>query len=452
MKIRILTAALILAGLCTGPVSAQSGAAGVKLGLTLDRAIEIALSENPTIQVADLEIRRQDYVRKETLGNLYPSLSATGSYSYALVKQEMAKGLSFGSDHTLSGTANLSLPLFAPAVYASLKLNRSQMESAVEAARSSKITLVNSVRKSYYGILLAQQSLEVLFESREMISKTVDNTRLMFENELASEYDYLTAQVQLSNLEPIIIETGNALEISKLMLRMLLGIPQDVEFIVTGDLDSHMEGIMLSATEYTTDTSGNSDLRALDIQAQMLQQQIKLINTQRMPVLAAYGTISYIGTQPVDLSGLTGGPPTDTSGLWWQHPASVGLQLSVPIFAGNKNVNQIRQVRNAASQLKLQRGYLEESVRLQVRSAVNNVFAAREKMYANENTVRQAQKAYDISQARYNAGMGTILELNSAELSLTQARLNYSQAVYDLLSAQADYEKTVGREYGYGTK
>ena len=95
---------------------------------TLDQAIEIALNENPTIRIADMEIERQDYVRKETVGNLLPSLSGSGQYSYAIIKQKMSKsGLSFGADNTVTVAANLNVPLFVPSVYASLKLNDARL-------------------------------------------------------------------------------------------------------------------------------------------------------------------------------------------------------------------------------------------------------------------------------------------------------------------------------------
>lgn len=452
--------------------------------LTLEEAIEIALNDNPTIKVADLEIRRQDYVRKETTGMLLPNLSASGSYNYAAVKQEMSReGLSFGADNTLTATANLTIPLFAPAIYATLKLNRTQMEAAVEAARSSKINLVSEVRKTYYGILLAEQSLEVLLASEQTIGQTVDNTKAMFESGLASEYDLLTAEVQLSNLQPTIIQTRNSIDIAKMLLKMHLGIPQEVDVAVSGDLDTYTMQIMNGAAPYSIDISENSDLRNLDLQEQMLQQQIRLINTQRMPTIAAFGSLTLTGNDMGNINfmssgggmdigdisdypnlvnsgmlpelvklfgnifGGSGGSAEPQSHFWWQNPINVGVQISVPIFAGLTNVNKVRQTRNTLSQLTLQREYLRQSIVMQAQSAVNNIMTAREKMYANEKTVMQAQKAYDISESRYNAGAGTILELNSAQLSLTQAQLNHSQAIYDFLAAEADYEKVMGREY-----
>ena len=96
------------------------------------------------------------------------------------------------------------------------------------------------------------------------------------------------------------------------------------------------------------------------------------------------------------------------------------------------------------AQLDLQRDYAERGVKLQVQQAINNLLTARETMLSNELTVEQATTAYDISLTRYNAGAGTILELNSAQLSMTQAQLQYSQSIYDYLSAQAEYEKVLG--------
>jgi outer membrane protein TolC len=122
------------------------------------------------------------------------------------------------------------------------------------------------------------------------------------------------------------------------------------------------------------------------------------------------------------------------------------VQVSIPIFAGFSNTNKIKSINNSIRQLEMQRDYLKESMYVQVRSALNNLVTARETMLANEKTVAQAQKAFDISQTRYTAGAGTILEVNSSELQLTQSRLNYSQAIYDYLSAKAEYDKIIGKE------
>ena len=422
-----------------------------QLNLSLDEAIEIALSDNPTIKVANLEIERYDYVRKQAVATLYPQVDASAQYSLALRRQEMTEGFSFGGKNTFNVAGTVSLPLFVPSVYRQIKMTRTQMEGAVESARASRIDLVAAVRSAYYNVLLAEQSLEVLNEAVSTTQRVVDNTEDLFKNGLAAEYDLITAQVQLSNLKPQVLQAKSAIDITKLQLKMYLSIPENVEIEVKGTLDDFRERVLLGE-DYSMDISENTTLRTLDIQRELLEHQEKLIQTTRMPTIAAFGQISYIGQERVDLSGLMGGAmggaaqPANQSKFWWQYPINVGAQISIPIFAGLKKSNQLREVRNQMRQLELQRQYAEDGVRLQVEQSINTLLTARETMLSNELTVEQAEKAYNISLTRYNAGAGTILELNSSQLALTQAQLSYSQSIYDYLSAYAQYEKALGVE------
>ncbi len=446
---------LILA-LCFGALAV--GSASAQLRLTLDDAIQMALSENPTIKVADLDVERYDYVKKETRGNLLPSLSASGDYTRAIEKSTMRGGISFGADNTFTSTANLTVPLFAPAVYRTLKLNRSQIASAVEAARASRITLVAEVKKAFYNILLAEQSLATLEESRATIQRTVDDTKVKYEQGVASEYDYLTAQVELSNLLPTITQTKNSIKVALLQIKMYLSIPEELSVELVGSLDEMKDVVLSGGESLSTDVSQNSDLRALDIQAEMLRYQLKTTNAARIPTVAAFGSATISGNDMEDFRKMVGGgeeagtgeavSDLNSSKYYWTHPISVGVQISIPIFSGLKNNYKARQVKNQIEQLNLQRDYAHKQTTVAVESAINNLLTARETMLAQAQTMAQADKAYQISDTRFRAGAGTILELNSAQLNRTQAHLNYSQAIYDYLSAQADYDQIVGKEVG----
>ena len=404
--------------------------ASAQMRLTLPQALDLALSENPTVKVAEMEVQRYDYVKRQTWGNLLPQISASGSYTRSIVKSEMRGGISFGADNTFAVQGDLSLPLFAPSVYRTLKMNDAQMATAVEAARASRIDLTAEVKKAFYNILLAEQSLAVLRESEATVQRTVDDT-----------------QVQLSNLKPTILQTENSIKLAKLMLKMYLSIPEDVEIEVVGELDALRDDVLAGTDGLTTDVTDNSDLRLLELQEEVLRRSLKAANAGRMPTLAAFGSASYTGNdmEPFNFGGAAA---TDDSRYFWTHPISVGLQLSVPIFSGLTKMNRSRELKNQISQLSLQRSYARQQIDVQVRSALNDLLTARETMYAQELTVEQARKAYKISDTRYRAGAGTILELNSAQLSQTQAQLNFSQAIYDYLSAKAEYDRIVGREHG----
>ena len=427
--------------------------ARAQMRLTLDEAVELALSENPTIKIADLEVRRYDYVRRETWGNWIPQISVGGTYTRSIVKQEMAKGLSFGADNTLTATGDATWAFFAPQIFRTLKLNRTQMEAAVETARGSRITLVADVKKAFFNILLAEQSLDVLRQSEANIRRTVEDTELRYRNGLASEYDLLTAQVQLSGLKPQILQTENSIKLAKLQLKMYLSIPENVEIEAAGALDDQRDRVLTGAEDLSADLTNNSDLRSLDFQRELLRRQLRVSNAGRWPTVAAFFNATYTGND-LDMSRLgnfTGGgsqeaAPDSGSKFWWQHPVSAGLRVSIPLFSGLTKMYQSRQLKNQIAQLDMQRDYTEQQLDVQMRSAINDLLTARETMYAQELTVQQAAKAYDIADTRYRAGAGTILELNTSQVNMVQAQLSYSQAIYDYLTAKAEYDRIAGRE------
>lgn len=430
--------ALAVCTLCGGIPTA-----GAQMRLSLDEALELALSENPTIRIAELEVERYDYVKRQTWGALLPQVSAGGSYTRSIVKSEMRGGLSFGADNTFALQGDLSLPLFAPTVYRTLRMNDTQMAAAVESARASRIALVAEVKKAFYNILLAEQSLAVLRESEATVQRTVDDTQVQYDHGLASEYDLLTAQVQLSNLRPTILQTENSIKLAKLQLKMYLSIPESVEIEVEGALDAMRDEVLAGTDGLSLDLSENSDLRSLELQEELLRRSLRAANAGRLPTLAAFGTASYTGNDMEPFMGMGAG---DDARYFWTHPISIGLQLSVPIFSGLTKMNKSRELKNQIAQIALQRDYARQQVDVQVRAALNDLLTARETMFAQEKTVEQARQAYRISDARYRAGAGTILELNSAQLAQTQAQLNFSQAIYDYLSAKAEYDRIAGRE------
>ncbi|MCX4300908.1 MAG: TolC family protein [Alistipes sp.] len=420
--------------------------AAAQMRLSLDAAIELALSENPTIRIAEMEVARYDYVKRQTWGTLLPQVALNGQINHTFIKQNMSKGFSLGGDQytTISGAVEATMPLFAPAVYRTLKMNDTQMAAAVEAARASRVDLVAEVRKAFYNILLAEQSLAVLLESQATVQRTVDDTELQYRNGLMSEYDLLTAQVQLSNLKPTIIQTENSIAVAKRLLKMYLSIPETVDIEVEGHLDALRDAVLEGTDGLSTDVSENTDLRALELQEELLFRQLRVANAGRWPTVGLFGNFTLSGNNMGSFNFQDMSVVQD--GYYWQNPLYAGVQLSVPLFAGLTKMNRSRELKNQLAQIGEQRDYLRRQIDVQVRSALNDLVTARETMFAQERTVEQARKAYGISDTRYRAGAGTILELNSAQLAQTQAQLNFSQAIYDYLMAKAEYDRIVGRE------
>ena len=160
---RILT--LITIAITPMILTAQDGLSmsSGTMHLTLDQALEIALSESNAIKIADMTVEKTGYAQKGSYASLYPNVNISGSYQRTLQKQVMVMDMGgqtmeikVGRDNNINTSATASMPLVNASLWESLKLSGMDVEMAVEQARSSKIAMVKQVKQAFYAVLLAQ--------------------------------------------------------------------------------------------------------------------------------------------------------------------------------------------------------------------------------------------------------------------------------------------------------
>ena len=419
------------------------------LNLDLATALKIAHDNNPTIKIAELEIQRVDYSKKEALGNLLPSLSASGQYTNNIMKSVMfmpesfsqmmggQKYMEIGYKNSYTGSISAGLPLVNFSLWEQIKSKQCEIDLILEQARASKIDMTKQVKDAYFAVLLAKNSLKVLERSINNAKETLKSTEAGFEQGVVSEYDLIRAKVQVNNLNPSYIAAKNGLELAILQLKMILSLPQEQEIVFLENLEDFSDRIVsVTDAESERAVNNNSELRQLDLNIMSLQHNLKMVNSQHLPSLSAFGQYTY-QTQAEDFR---------FSEYNWVGSAAIGLQLSIPIFNGRTVVNKAKQLKISLQELQLQKQYASDGIDLQIQSAINNMKAAQEQLSVNKDAISQAERGYEIAKVRYQTGSGTILELNDSELSMTQANLNYQQSLYDFLTAQTNLEKVLGRE------
>jgi outer membrane protein TolC len=409
------------------------------LRLTLPEAVRIALSENPTIHVADQEIELKKTAEKEAWAGLFPEASLSGSYSRTLKKQSFAMMdtvMQVGTTYNAAGGLSISLPLFAPALYKSISLTKTDVKLAVEKARSSRLDMINQVTKAFYQLLLAQDSYEVLKMS---FRQSEDNFRIVsakYEQGTVSEYDKITAEVQMRSIKPTVVSARNGVNLANLQLKVLLGMSTDVPVAIDGNLkDYEMSMFTRQALPEPSNLSNNTTMKQLELNAQMLRQTLKLNQTNFMPTLAASFSYQYTAMDN----------KFNIKNYTWRPYSTIGLSLSIPLFKAS-NWTTLKQTRIQMKQLEENRLNTERQLTMQATSYLDNMAASTESVVSNKEAVYQAQKARDIADKRYQVGKGTILELNSSEVALTESRLTYNQSIYDYLVAKADLDLVIGNE------
>ncbi|MBO4445184.1 MAG: TolC family protein [Bacteroidaceae bacterium] len=419
---------------------AQDVLPAAPLRLTLDDAIDIALAENPTIKVAEQDVQLKEMAKQETTMGLLPEANLSGSYQRTIEKQTMVMNdmrFKVGVNNMYTGGLSVSLPVFAPALYKSMNLTRTDVELAMETARASKQDLVCQVTKAFYQLMLAQDSYAVLQKS---LAQSEENFRIVsakYDEGKVSEYDKISAEVQMRNLKPSVISAGNAVELSKLQLKVLMGVTADVDIIVEGNLKDYEE--QMYASMLTLDSlslAQNSSLLQMDLNSRLLQNTLSIQQQNFMPNVALQ--FNYMYTCMAD--------NFDFGNYNWNPYSNVSLSVSIPLFKYS-NFSTVKKTRLQMNQLQLNRDYAERQLRMQMDTYLNNMAASAEQVSSNKEAIVQAQKGRDIAQTLYDVGRGTVLELNSAEVALTQSELTYSQSVFDWLTAKADLDKLLGVDY-----
>lgn len=412
------------------------------LELTLQQAIDIALAENPTIRVADKDVELKKIADKEAWMALLPEVNVTGNLQHTLLAAEMNLGgnkFKMGRDNsnTVAAGATLSLPLFAPAVYQNMKLTKQDILLAQEQARSSRLDLINQVTKAYYQTLLAQDSHKVMQDSYGIAKQNYDVVSAKYEQGKVSEYDKISAEVQMRSMNSNLVSAETGLNLAQLKLKVLMGVTENVDIRINDQLENHEGQLTLANIDADEqELQNNSAMRQLDLNQKQLERALKIQRTNFMPTLGFQLTGQYQSLY------------NDHWRLWdyeYAPSASFTLVLSIPIFKAT-NWTSLKKTKLQLSELDDTRVNTRRQLNMAVESYSKNMASSIVQVGSNHEAVRQAQKAVTITEKRYEVGRGTILELNQSQVALTQARLTYNQSIYDYLVNRADLDYTLGRE------
>ena len=329
---------------------------------------------------------------------------------------------------------NVSLPLIVPSLWKNIQMTEVDIELALEKSRSSKIDMVNQVTKSFYSLLLAQDSYRVFKETYTTDSLNLVNITNRFKQGVVAEYDVITADVRMKSLIPTILQSENMMKIAEIQLKMLMGIDSEIPLQIEGALTDYEDDIFNTLIPADTSLMNNSDLKQFDLGARQAKNAVDLQKSQFYPVLTSSFNYTYM-SQNNDFK---------FKDYRWDPYSVVGITLSIPLFNGGQRYHNLKQSQIQVNQLQEQRKDLERGLKLQIKNNMDLINKNIEQIIATQSSIAQARKGYEITVKRYETGMGTIVDVNAAALAVTNAELQYRNAIYDYLAAKTDLEKVLG--------
>lgn len=438
--------------LASSALNAQTTAVSDTMMLSVDDCVKIALNENPTIKIADMEITRVDYSKKETIGQLFPNISFSAAYSRTLAKQTMymnnggqTMAIKMGRDNTHNTGFSASMPLISVALWKSIKLSDNQILQNIEASRTSRISLINQVKNAYYALLLAYDSYDVLVENHATAKVNADIYEKKFKNGTASEFDVLRSSVAVKNIEPSIIEAQNSIRSLELQLKVLMGMDVNQGIKPNTSLSDFKSTMYADVMTMNSDLSMNADLRKLDLQTDYLKKAIDVQKASWLPTLSA--TIGY------NWYSMSDGSPFKN--FAWSPNSSVGLSLSWTLFNGGQRYYKQKQAELSYKEMAWQRDNLSRTLEMQRQIQLDNIQKNVKQIETCTASVEQAVKANQIQEKSFKIGASTYLDLRDSEDALMSSKLAYYQAIYNYLVAKSDLELLLGNadvQYPTNTK
>ncbi len=413
------------------------------LTLTLESAVDLALRQNPFFLAAREKESQAGAGVREAVSRFMPAVS--GQYTQNLAEKlfylefpsmipgEPPQRIAIDFTKDFQFALSFSVPLFAGGrLVSGYKQARANLEASRETVRQSEQETIFDVKRAFYGHLLARDFDRVASEALALAEKHYANVKNLYEAGMASRFDLLRSEVEAANLRPQVIKARNGLTVSELALKSALGLDLDTPVAIEGELaDMPLEVDVDRALEEAL--AGRPELRQLDHQRRMAGEMFKMARGSLLPTLAVGGAYNFWADSFNFRTGT------------WQNFYAVNLSLSIPLFDGFEARSRMGQARAAVREIEWTRKGLEDMISLEVRQAVLNHRQARETLLSQEKNVEQAREAVRIAELNYTEGLATGLDVSTTQVALSQARTNYSQALYDCVVSKAQLDKALGR-------
>jgi len=427
------------------PASAQVGTEPETV--TLEEAVAIALARHPDVETArtaaeGLQGRIRE-VRAQALPEVDLFADATRSRDPSLLNasgldkfpEELRNALVPEPVNLYDYGVRVSQPVYtAGRVGTALRLASVEAEGALTDIDRAEQDLALEVVKAFYALLGTERYRTQVMETQEQRELHAEMARTRFENGVATEVDVLRSEVAVANGMPEVVRAENAIRQARAQLNYYLVRPVDFPTQVSGEFqESQWEELDLEALMLDAERR-RPDLLRMRIAEQSAATQLELAKAEnRMSVdfNAAYGLVAR---EPRNL--------LDRLYSRW----NVGLSFTLPIFDGFQRSGMIWQATANQRTARLEREKAEQQVRLGIQQGLDELRATQETVAAARANIEQAERVLEMTQANYQFGAATTLDIVDAQTALSEARTNLLRGLHDYSVARANLLWTVGRE------
>ena len=413
--------------------TARSNTATSHVPLSLQDAVAIALKQHPTLHIGQADIDAADYRVRQRIADYLPS----GAYTYNYTRQERSVSAAVGgaASRTVTTTFNFhSTNVALRQLLFDFGRTLDAIRAASASADASRFDLAAiqqdvtfNAKQAFYSLLSSQRLLHVAEETVRQNQQLLGEAQARFEVGLVPFFDVTQSRVQLSNAQLDRVTARNNVSLAQETLRTAMGITGPFVYTPVDTLEQMPLGIDETSVLQAA-YAHRPELRSATLRQEAATRRVAERTKQYLPSVSGNAQYNWIGREH----------PLQTGWLW-------GVTLTVPIFDDIRTHAQVGEARADLRRTKAEYENLRQQVALEVRQSLLTLQQAEEQIRVSQQVERQAQENLDLAEGRYTTGVGNIIELTDAQVSLTSAQANHIQALYSFKTALADLERSVGK-------
>lgn len=429
---------LLLSAALTMALS-QSAFAGETVALNLDDAMLRAFQTNPTVSIAQYELdsARASYNAARQSRGISITASHTtqrGGYDDNIIKKTDATGAwtgeywkNIGNNHSNGLTA--SLPIFTGGkLSGTIKQAKANYQYNEVGVQRTYNEMRSTVTDGYFNMLQADNIQKLSAESVTRLEDHLKNVQAQYDVGVVAKVDVLRSQVELANAKQTLIQAENSYQVAEANMNKIVGLPMDTNLkldnlLVYNAYDKNMDDCLAYAADH------RPELMQAKYGVDAAKGALLVARSGHMPQVAASATQQWYDSNW----------PGDENGNW-----GVGVNVSLNVFDTGVTLSKIHGAE--ADLKKAEETYRNtvDSVNLDVRSNYLGLREAEKRISTTKLAVEQADEDYRIAQLRYMSGVGTNTDVLDAQVALTQAKTNYTKALYDYNTSKTALETSIG--------
>ncbi len=407
--------------------------------LSLEDCLKLALVNNKVLQrvVQEKEIARGE--RFKSYSAILPKVDLTGQWQEIDEVSSMSipggpgGKITMGDIHTYSAGLRVTQPFFAggsiPATIHAGKLFSLLTDQTV---RAEVQNLTYTAIHTYYDVLLNQHLMQISADAVRSAKAHLDDVKQKRQGGVASDFDVLRAEVELSNFQAELIQNKNAINIAKAQLIKVMGVSQDSDFILS-DKMAYVPSEIIMQEAVKAAFRNRPDLFSREFDIKYQKELLKITQSRYWPTISGYYDNSW--SKP---------DPHNRMLIEWGHMWQVGVMAALPVFDGLYREGDIIQQKARVKQAQIDLIDSEETALFELTSALLSIQDAEEFVESQRLNLTRAQEGLRLAEVGYREGTNTQVEMIDAQAALTTAGANYYQAIYSHIIAKLDLQKAMG--------